>query len=203
MTTDKFFDDDEGSASALAEAAPMTDRVNNEPAILKGLSATEAMMAAALFFPVWLIVGGILALVLHRWQILMLLAIVGPGVSVWVFAGFLAGLKRNRPDHYYMHAFRWWRHRFGAGKAPYHSRTGRWELGRVVPNVTASKHNWASALGALVPRSSAASTTPAPVSASSPTEVEHIGPPQLGAEPAASPINRNLMAPQWLSTSTR
>jgi conjugative transfer region protein (TIGR03750 family) len=124
-----FFDDDE-SAVAISVVAPLTDRVNSEPPILKGLSASEALYAAMVFFPLWLLVGGILGFAFGSWQVVMALTVIGPMVSVWVSAGYLAGLKRNRPDHYYVHAFALWRHRLGLGVAPFITRSGVWELGR-------------------------------------------------------------------------
>jgi conjugative transfer region protein (TIGR03750 family) len=145
MTSDTFFDDD-GGDQAVALVAPLTDRVNNEPAILKGLSATETFYAALLFFPLWIVIGGFLAVVIGSWKVVMLCAVIGPMASVWVSAGFLAKLKRNRPDHYYLHAFGWWRHRFGLGRSPFIARHGAWDLGRSMPLIAAKTQSLAQRL---------------------------------------------------------
>ena len=138
MISDTFFDDD-GSATAVALAAPLTDRVNSEPPILKGLSASEALYATLVFFPLWLLLGGFLSYAFRHWQIVMVVGVIGPIASVWVSAGFLAKLKRNRPDHYYLHAFVWWRHRLGLGLAPFIARRGAWDLGRSMPLIAPAR----------------------------------------------------------------
>src|SRR5215216_4114933 len=132
MSADTFFDDD-GSDLTVARVAPLTDRVNSEPAIMKGLSASETLVAMAVFFPLWFVIGGLLALLFKRWQILLLLGVIGPLVSVWVGGGFLAKFKRNRPDHFYRHAFVLWRHRLGLGRTPFTAQRGAWDLGRSMP----------------------------------------------------------------------
>lgn len=130
MSAGTFFDDD---GEGVAAAAPLTDRVNSEPPVLRGLSVSEVFVAAVLFFPAWLCIGFAAARLFHHWQILILLGIFGPLLSVWVSAGFLASLKRNRPDHYYWQAWLWWLHRRGLLTAPFISHRGAWDLGRSLP----------------------------------------------------------------------
>ena len=134
MSAGTFFDDD-GSA---ADVAPLTDRVNSEPPVLRGLSITEVMIATALFFPVWLCIGFLAARLFHHWQIFILLGIFGPLVSVWASAGLLASIKRNRPDHYYWQAWLWWLHRHGLWTVPFISHHGAWDLGRSLPPARSS-----------------------------------------------------------------
>lgn len=133
MSAGTFFDDDVQGAVHTDEQAPLTDRVNSEPPVLQGLSVTEVMVAAALYFPLWFLLGLLAARVFHHWQILILLGVFGPLLSVWASAGFLASLKRNRPDHYYWQLFRWWLHRRGLCTAPFVSHRGAWDLGRSLP----------------------------------------------------------------------
>jgi conjugative transfer region protein (TIGR03750 family) len=132
MPAGKFFDDDP-SAESTERVAPLTDRVNCEPPIMRGLSASETLVAFAVFFPAWMLLGLVLAFLFRTWQVFLLLGVIGPLVSVWVSAGFLASYKRNRPDHYYLHAFKWWRHRLGLGIAPFIHHHGPWEIGRSLP----------------------------------------------------------------------
>jgi conjugative transfer region protein (TIGR03750 family) len=134
MSAGTFFDDDDGAGQA--GAAPLTDRVNCEPPVLRGLSVSEVVVASALFFPLWFCLGFIAARLFHHWQILVILGIFGPLASVWASAGFLAGLKRNRPDHYYWQAWLWWLHRCGVWRVPFVSHHGAWDLGRSLPAVS-------------------------------------------------------------------
>lgn len=134
MSADTFFDDD----GSVANVAPLTDRVNSEPPVLRGLSVSEVMIATALFFPVWLCVGFLAARLFHHWQIFILLGIFGPLFSVWASAGLLASIKRNRPDHYYWHAWLWWLHRHGLWSVPFVSHRGAWDLGRTLPPARSS-----------------------------------------------------------------
>jgi len=134
MSAGTFFDDD----ATVSDVAPLTDRVNSEPPVLRGLSVTEVMVSTALFFPVWLGVGFLAAHLFHRWQIFILLGIFGPLFSVWASAGLLASLKRNRPDHYYWQAWLWWLHRHGLWTVPFVSHRGAWDLGRTLPAARSS-----------------------------------------------------------------
>lgn len=128
MSKGAFFDDDAGSRAA--REAPLTDRVNSEPPILKGLSVKEVTVASTVIFPLWLVIGAVVSRMFHMWQILALVGIVGPILSLWACAGYLAGLKRNRPDHYYWQAFRSRLGQLGIVASPFISRTGSWDLGR-------------------------------------------------------------------------
>lgn len=118
-------------ATAQAESlAPLTDRVNNEPPILKGLSASEVTVATVVSVLVWFVIGSALALFFGRAVILFGLLVVGPVATVWVSAGWLAGIKRNRPIGYYWHRFLWWLHRLGLRRIKFIDRRGPWDLGR-------------------------------------------------------------------------
>ena len=143
MTANTFFDDD-GTEQAVGLVAPLTDRVNSEPAILKGLTATETVIAMAVFFPAWIFLGAVVSWLVGRWQVVMLVGVIGPLASVWFGAGFLAAKKRNRPDHYYLHAFGWWRHRFGLGAIPFISLRGAWDLGRSMSEIARPRTSWVS-----------------------------------------------------------
>ena len=149
MSADALFDDND--AASVVRVAPLTDRVNGEPPILKGLSSSEVQYAGACFFPLWFVFGGLLALLFRHWQILMLLSVLGPMLSVYACAGYFAKLKRNRPDHYYRHVFIRWLHRLGLWGSPFVSRCGAWDLGRSLPafNATgqATRQGWRKLLG--------------------------------------------------------
>ena len=148
----KFFDDD-GSGANLMAVAPLTDRVNSEPPILKGLSASETIICAAVFFPIWVFIGIVLGLLLRLWQVGLILSVLGPLGSVWVSAGFFAKLKRDRPDHYFVHWFGDWRQRHGLGQSAFVCRLGAWDLGRSMPQISSRKKPRSKARRAAAPSS--------------------------------------------------
>ncbi len=120
-------------------AAPPTDRVNSAPAILRGLSATETMLALAVFFVMWLAVSIVLYVITRSWMVIPLLSAIGPLVTVWMAGGQLAKLKRNRPDYYYMHATGWWLERIGLIRTRFITVDGAWSIGRTMPQVRPPK----------------------------------------------------------------
>lgn len=123
----------EASSDAWTGTAPLSDRINSEPAILRGLSSSEIITAAAVFFPVWLVIGLLLGGLLHIMQLAFILPIGGPMASVWISAGFLARVKRNRPNHYHWLALQWWLHKSLGFPAPFIAHGGSWDLGRSMP----------------------------------------------------------------------
>ena len=92
-------------ASAEAEAArqraPITDRVNVEPAILNGMTVTEAQWIGLLALVVFLLVGFLVFLVTGFWQVWLLLSTFGTAMVLWFASLYLARIKRGRPDAYY------------------------------------------------------------------------------------------------------
>ena len=99
-------------------------------------------MGLAVFFPAWIFFGAFVSWLVGRWQIVMLVGVIGPLASVWFGAGWMAAKKRNRPDHYYLHAFGWWRQRFGLGSTSFISVRGAWDLGRSMPEIASPRTSW-------------------------------------------------------------
>lgn len=113
--------------------APEVDRVNVEPAILLGLSSTEALWSIGIAFAMWIPVAGIVASMTGGVPLFVLLATALPLATVWLMAKKMAAVKRNRPDLYYVHAFRKWAARKGLRRSMCISHSGEWDVGRSLP----------------------------------------------------------------------
>ena len=54
----------------------------------------------------------------------------GALATVWLAAGQMQALKRDRPDHFYIHLVHRWCARYGVARARFITHAGRWDLGR-------------------------------------------------------------------------
>jgi conjugative transfer region protein (TIGR03750 family) len=117
--------------------APCVDRVNVEPAILLGLSSSEAVWTIVAAFSVWVPIGILMGLVTRSMAIGVLFASVTPLATVYVAALKMAAVKRDRPDLYYLHLFRQRLARLGLRRSRFVTHAGLWELGRSLPPLRA------------------------------------------------------------------
>lgn len=122
---------DEPITADLARQAqvPLTDRVNVEPAILNGMTSTEATWIGLASMVVYGLVMGLLVAITGLWQ-LLLAALVGTIVTLWFASLRLQTMKRDRPDGYYGHAIHLWMVRHGMQRARFLRHDGYWSLGR-------------------------------------------------------------------------
>ena len=109
---------------------PLVDRVNTEPPILKGLSSTESLWAIGLAFAVWVPIGVLSGLLFSSLAIGVLVTGAGALAAVWLAAGRMQRVKRDRPDHYYIHLAQRWCVRHGLARARFITHVGRWDMGR-------------------------------------------------------------------------
>lgn len=112
------------------DAAPQIDRINVEPAILLGLSSSEALWTIGVAFAIWVPIAGVIAGFKGSFPLFVLLATALPLATVWVMAKKMAAVKRNRPDLYYIHALRIWAAKKGFRRSRYLTHTGSWDVGR-------------------------------------------------------------------------
>lgn len=117
---------------AARKRAPVTDRVNVEPAILNGMTFTEAKMIALASLLVFMLIGALIFTVTRFWQVLLVLAIFGPGLTLWFGSKYLQTVKRNRPDGYYTQAIHLWLVERALSKARFIQHRGHWDLGRTL-----------------------------------------------------------------------
>ncbi|WP_180277137.1 TIGR03750 family conjugal transfer protein [Janthinobacterium sp. BJB446] len=113
--------------------APLTDRANREPAILRGFTSSEAQMAIFIVMPIYAVIGLVIALATKMWALGVLVASLAPMLTVWTVAGWIAKVKRNKPDYYYQHHFKRWLAKNGLVKSRFIDHDGFWEIGREVP----------------------------------------------------------------------
>lgn len=112
------------------QRAPVTDRVNVEPAIIRGMTVTEAKVIALVTIPLFLLLGGFLLLITGFWQFILALGVAGPMVTLWYASGYLQTLKRGRPDGYYTQAIHLWMAHRGFVTSQFLSHHGQWDVGR-------------------------------------------------------------------------
>lgn len=129
-TNDARSDEGSGGHQLVQQVAPLTDRVNVEPPILNGMTASEAKYVGLVALALSLVVGGLVAALTGIWQILLGAAIFGPLSMLWVASNHLASFKRNRPDGYYMQWLRIQAARRGIGRMAFIDHDGAWDLGR-------------------------------------------------------------------------
>jgi conjugative transfer region protein (TIGR03750 family) len=108
---------------------PLTDRVNSEPAILHGMTATEATWLGGLSFVFFTVAVGLLIVATGLWQ-LMLVPLIATIGTLWYGSMYLQVLKRDRPDGYYTHALQLRLARHGLSKARFVRHDGYWGVGR-------------------------------------------------------------------------
>jgi conjugative transfer region protein (TIGR03750 family) len=113
-----------------AKWAPVTDRVNVEPVILRGMTMSEAQLVAAVSMVVFLLLGAGLWFITGFWQVVLILGIFGPSACLWYASAYLAQIKRGRPDAYYTQAIHIWWAQKGLVKHKFTRHEGYWSLGR-------------------------------------------------------------------------
>lgn len=108
----------------------LADRLNAQPAIFKGCSATELGVMAGAAVLVWLPLSLLLASLLGA--VTMGFGIAGVGIvgTVLGLASIFQRLKRNRPDGYYQQRLHLWLDERGIKRAPFVRRSGAWDIGR-------------------------------------------------------------------------
>lgn len=126
-------------------AAPLTDRVNTEPPIINGMSATEGGYVAAISLAFFLVVGFLLYLVTGYWHFIFASAVIGPFAVLWQASLYLRTVKRNKPEGWYVQAARLWLEDHGPGRKRYLRHHGYFELGRRLDLDAASPNRSAGA----------------------------------------------------------
>jgi conjugative transfer region protein (TIGR03750 family) len=120
------------SESARTMRAPVTDRVNFEPAILHGMTVREAYWIAVLSFVVMLLLAGLVFLVTRHWQVVLLMPLMGTCACLWIGSQYLQSIKRGRPDAYYTQALHMWMADRGLRQDIFVRHDGYWSLGRTL-----------------------------------------------------------------------
>lgn len=113
----------------------LADRVDVEPPIFRGCSSSEllAMLVASIL--TWLPTSIVLALLINRPAFALGILAVGVLGTMFFGAGLFYRVKRNRPDHYYVHSFKKILHTRKLHSARFIWRSGIWDVSRTGPAV--------------------------------------------------------------------
>lgn len=110
--------------------APVTDRVNAEPAILNGMSSSEAYWIGVLSMAVNLLIAGMILAITGLWQLMLLIPLMGTAAILWCASLYLQKVKRGRPEAYYTQAIHLWMAQRGLTRSRFLRHQGYWSLGR-------------------------------------------------------------------------
>ncbi|PZP98279.1 MAG: TIGR03750 family conjugal transfer protein [Variovorax paradoxus] len=168
--SDRLLDDD-GYARV-----PLTDRVNSEPAILHGMTASEATWLGGLSLLIYTLLTGLVIYASGLWQLLLapLIATIG---TLWFGSMWLQKIKRDRPDGHYGHALQLWLSRHGLSQARFVRHDGYWSIGRT---------DSLSLRASLEPRAETLLSAPVQIAQPAPASERHI----------ATPVTPLVTAPQ-------
>jgi conjugative transfer region protein (TIGR03750 family) len=115
-----------------APEVPLADRVNVEPPIINGMSATEASFVFIGSCLIFAVVGVLLWVMTGFWPLSVGSLLIGPATTTWKLSKHLAVLKRNRPDGYHLQLIRKRLARWGLARDPFIRHSGWWSLGRSI-----------------------------------------------------------------------
>ncbi|MBD9534186.1 TIGR03750 family conjugal transfer protein [Comamonas sp. CMM01] len=113
----------------MKKKTPLTDRVNVEPAIINGMTSTEANYIAVVSFALSLFVAVALFVITGFWPLLVLFCIGGPVLALWYGSLYLQTVKRNRPDAFYVQAVHIWLSKNGIGRCSFNRHNRFYEIG--------------------------------------------------------------------------
>ncbi len=108
----------------------LADRVDTQPPIFRGCSSSELLTMLVVSILVWLPLSLIVAVAIGRVTLFLGLLAIGVLGTIYFGAGAFHRLKRNRPDHYYVHAFKRFLHDKRWHSARFIWRSGPWDIGR-------------------------------------------------------------------------
>lgn len=109
---------------------PLTDRINAEPSIINGMSATEGAYIGLAAFCIGFALGFVIFLLTGFWPLILILSIFFPMVFLWYGSIYLQKLKRGKPEGTYTQALRMYFAKTGLIKSRYLTHDGYFELGR-------------------------------------------------------------------------
>jgi len=108
----------------------LADRVDIEPPIFKGCSSSELLAMLLVAVVVWIPLSLLFGLAIGKLAFALAVLAVGVIGSMYLGAVFFQRIKRNRPDHYYVHAVMRALHLSKLRSCPLTWRSGYWDIGR-------------------------------------------------------------------------
>lgn len=120
----------------------LADRVDTEPPIFRGCSSSELLAMLIISIATWLPLSILVALLLNRPPFFLGILAVGVLGSIYLGAGVFYRIKRNRPDHYYVHAVKKFLHIRKIHSAHFTWRSGLWDVSRTGTDINIGKSSW-------------------------------------------------------------
>jgi len=114
----------------MEDSDVLADRVDIEPPIFKGCSSSELLAMLLVAVTVWIPLSVVLAFAIGKAAFSLAILAVGVIGSVYFGAAFFQRVKRNRPDHYYVHFVMRLLHLSKLWSFPLTWRSGYWDIGR-------------------------------------------------------------------------
>lgn len=114
------------------------ERLNAEPAVFRGCTASELIALVAIASGVWLPLGLIAGLLMGKLAIGMAFSIMALVGTLFVVPTLFQIIKRGKPDGHYQISSRVWAARYGLFfiRSDYILRKGVWDTGRDSPTAS-------------------------------------------------------------------
>jgi conjugative transfer region protein (TIGR03750 family) len=120
----------------------LADRVDAEPPIFRGCSSSELLAMMVISITSWLPLSIIAALIVNRPAYFLGILAVGVLGTMYFGAGVFYRIKRNRPDHYYVHYVKKFMHTRKLRTAQFTWRSGIWDVDRTGAEVNSRISSW-------------------------------------------------------------
>jgi conjugative transfer region protein (TIGR03750 family) len=114
----------------MEDSDVLADRVDIEPPIFKGCSSSELLAMLVVAILVWIPLSLLLAFAIGKVAFALAILAVGVIGSVVMGATCFQRIKRNRPDHYYVHGAMRLLHASRLHTFPLVWRSGFWDIDR-------------------------------------------------------------------------
>jgi len=106
------------------------ERLNREPAVFRGLTVSELLIALLVGLATGAIAGTIPAILWHNWSLIPGSALPGATLAILCGGRWLARLKRGRPESWLYRALDLKLARFGIGTQRFVLHDGVWAIRR-------------------------------------------------------------------------
>jgi conjugative transfer region protein (TIGR03750 family) len=116
----------------MAPEVPLADRVNVEPPIINGASATEVTFIFGGSVIAFFALGALLWALTGFWVLFAISMLSGPMATTWTISKHLAVLKRNRPDGYHVQLLNMKLASWHLRRSPFVKHAGWWSVGRTL-----------------------------------------------------------------------
>jgi conjugative transfer region protein (TIGR03750 family) len=114
----------------MEDSDVLADRVDIEPPIFKGCSSSELLAMLVVAILMWIPLSLLFAFAIGKVAYALAILAVGVIGSVVLGASFFQRIKRNRPDHYYVHGAMRLLHASRLHTFPLVWRSGFWDIDR-------------------------------------------------------------------------